>query len=152
MDRFSAFEGNTGPYILYTIVRIGSILNRCGMDAASLPLRPAELPQEKDLQLLLSRFADQLQLAARDSAPNVLCAYCYDLAGAANRFYHDVRILQEPDQGPPRGLSGPAGRDPPRAGDRHRPAGLLGAGADVSPAAGPNLPASGADIESRYNW
>ena len=98
IERFCAFEGNTGPYLLYTIVRIGSILNRCGMDAASLPLRPAELPQEKDLQLLLSRFADQLQLAARDSAPNVLCAYCYDLAGAANRFYHDVRILQEPDQ------------------------------------------------------
>ena len=54
--------------------------------------------REKDLQLCLTRFADQLLLAVRDTAPNVLCAYCYELACAANRFYHDVKILQEPDE------------------------------------------------------
>ena len=97
MDRFCAFEGNTGPYLLYTIVRIGSIMNKYGASVDHLALRPAELQQEKELQLMLSRFADNLLMAVRDSAPNVLCAYCYDLACAANRFYHDVRILQEPD-------------------------------------------------------
>ncbi len=98
IERFTAFEGNTGPYLLYTIVRIGSIMTKYGGDVSGLALRPAESGLEKDLQLVLSRFTDQLLLAVRDSTPNVLCAYCYELAGAANRFYHDVRILQEPDE------------------------------------------------------
>ncbi len=98
IERFTSFEGNTGPYLLYTIVRIGSIMTKYGGDVSGLALRPAESALEKDLQLVLSRFADQLLLAVRDSTPNVLCAYCYELAGAANRFYHDVRILQEPDE------------------------------------------------------
>ena len=98
IERFCAFEGNTGPYLLYTIVRIKSIMSKYGGEVDHLPLRPAENPLEKDLQLCLTRFADQLLLAVRDTAPNVLCAYCYELACAANRFYHDVKILQEPDE------------------------------------------------------
>ncbi len=98
IERFTAFEGNTGPYILYTIVRIKSILSRCGCDVSALSVRPAATPGEKELMLRISRFADHLALAARDTAPNALCAYLYDLAGAVNSFYHDTRILSEPDE------------------------------------------------------
>ena len=93
IDRFSAFEGNTGPYILYTIVRVKSILSRYGKEATTI--LPPETAPEKDLMLSISRFADNLQVAYRDSAPNVICAYIYELAGAVNRFYHETRILTE---------------------------------------------------------
>ena len=101
MDRFSAFEGNTGPYILYTIVRIKSILSKYGEQQGKLPedlrILPPENQIEKDLMLEISRFADNLLLAYRDTQPNVLCAYVYDLAVAVNRFYHETRILTEAD-------------------------------------------------------
>ena len=96
MDRFAAFEGNTGPYILYTIVRIKSILARAE-GAQSLPVREALSPEEKAMQLVISRLADNLELACRDSAPNLICAYIYELAGAVNKFYHETHILTEPD-------------------------------------------------------
>ena len=97
LERFSAFEGNTGPYILYTIVRVKSILSRYGKDA-ELPIRPAENESAKALQLTLAQMPDQLQMAYRDSAPNAVCAYVYDLAQAVNQFYHETRILAEPDE------------------------------------------------------
>jgi len=95
MDRFAAFEGNTGPYILYTIVRVKSILSRYGKEPGAI--RPAQSAPEKDLMLAISRFADNMQMAYRDSAPNVICAYIYELAGAVNKFYHETRILSEED-------------------------------------------------------
>ena len=101
MDRFSAFEGNTGPYILYTIVRIKSILSKyaeqTGLSADGLSVLPPETDLEKDLMLQISRFQDNLALAYRDTQPNVVCAYIYELAGAVNRFYHETRILTEAD-------------------------------------------------------
>ena len=96
LDRFAAFEGNTGPYILYTIVRIKSILSRAE-SADALCVRAALSPEEKAMQLVISRLADNLELACRDSAPNLICAYIYELAGAVNKFYHETRILTEPD-------------------------------------------------------
>jgi arginyl-tRNA synthetase len=98
IDRFTAFEGNTGPYILYTIVRIKSILSKYDGDVNTLALRPAATDGEKALMLSISRFADNLTLAARDTAPNTLCAYIYELASAVNSFYHDTKILSEPDE------------------------------------------------------
>ena len=101
MDRFSATEGNTGPYILYTIVRIKSILAKyaaqAGTNAGPLTILPPQTQIEKDLMLKLSRFADDLTQAYRDIQPNVLCAYIYELSGAVNRFYHETRILAESD-------------------------------------------------------
>ena len=97
LERFSAFEGNTGPYLLYTIVRIKSILARYGKPA-DLPVVPADNESAKVLQLTLSQMPDQLQMAYRDSAPNAVCAYVYDLAQAVNQFYHETRILSEPDE------------------------------------------------------
>lgn len=97
LERFSAFEGNTGPYLLYTTVRLKSILNRCGRPVADLSIRAPETAPEKALMLVLTRFADAVTNACRDLAPNTLCAYLYEVAGAVNTFYHETRILQEPD-------------------------------------------------------
>ena len=96
LDRFAAFEGNTGPYILYTIVRIKSILEKYG-GSTDLPIQPPVTQEEKDLMLAITRFADSLQTAYRDAAPNVICAYIYELSGFANKFYHETRVLAEED-------------------------------------------------------
>jgi arginyl-tRNA synthetase len=96
MDRFAAFEGNTGPYLLYTIVRIKSILSRYGKKVENT-IRPAGSKDEKNLMLVLSRFSEQLTTAYRQSAPHLICAYLYELSGAVNKFYHETKILTEPD-------------------------------------------------------
>ena len=98
LERFSSFEGNTGPYLLYTIVRIKSILNRCGTEVSELSIAPADSAEAKALQLMLSQMPDQLYMAYRDSLPNAVCAYAYELAGAVNKFYHETHILTEPDE------------------------------------------------------
>ena len=98
LDRFTSFEGNTGPYILYTIVRIKSILAKYPGDVRAAALREPDAPDEKALMLVLARLSDSLAAAYRDSAPNDVCAYIYELAGAANKFYHDTKIISEPDE------------------------------------------------------
>ena len=97
LERFSAFEGNTGPYLLYTIVRIKSILNRYGGKVEDLTIGGADTAEAKALQLMLTQMPDQLSMAYRDSLPNVICAYAYELAGSVNKFYHETRILSEAD-------------------------------------------------------
>ena len=97
MDRFAAFEGNTGPYILYTIVRVKSILAKYGA-WESLPIQAPVSPSEKALMLAITKLAPALEAACRDSAPNLICSYIYELAGTVNGFYHETRILTEPDE------------------------------------------------------
>ena len=97
MDRFAAFEGNTGPYILYTIVRIKSILAKYG-SWENLPIQPAANPYAKDLMLAITKFGPAMENALRSSAPNLVCAYIYELAGCVNKFYHETRILTEEDE------------------------------------------------------
>ena len=96
MDRFAAFEGNTGPYILYTIVRIKSILAKYG-DWDHLPVQVPANAQAKELMLALTRFAGAMEAALAGSAPNLICAYIYELAGWVNKFYHETPILKEED-------------------------------------------------------
>ena len=103
LERFAAFEGNTGPYLLYTIVRIKSILSRYGKPTDALHIASADNAAAKALQLTLSQMPDQLAMAYRDSAPNVVCAYAYEVATAANKFYHETRILSEPNEEKQRG-------------------------------------------------
>ena len=97
MDRFAAFEGNTGPYILYTIVRIKSILAKYGA-WENLPIAPAANQYAKDLMLTITRLAPNLENALSTASPNVICAYIYELAGAVNKFYHETRILTEENE------------------------------------------------------
>ena len=98
LDRFSAFEGNTGPYLLYTIVRIKSILSKYEGDLSAAKLQPPQSVSERNLALCLTRFQDNLLQAYNNIAPHLLCSYCYELAGYANAFYHETRILSEPDE------------------------------------------------------
>ncbi len=97
MERFAAFEGNTGPYILYTIVRIKSILGKYGA-WENLPIQLPANEYAKDLMLAITKFAPALEAALKASAPNMICAYIYDLASAVNKFYHETRILGEENE------------------------------------------------------
>ena len=97
MERFAAFEGNTGPYILYTIVRIKSILTRYGA-WEQLPITLPANEYAKELMLCITKLSPALESALRTSSPNLICAYIYELASAVNKFYHETRILTEEDQ------------------------------------------------------
>ncbi len=100
IDKFTSFEGDTGPYILYTIVRIKSILKKYeaeGGNAKEAKLGNPDSDAMKSLMLLLTRFADSVESAARDLSPNRICGYIYDLSNAFNSFYHGTKILSEED-------------------------------------------------------
>ncbi len=97
LERFAAFEGNTGPYILYTIVRIKSILAKYGPWEA-LPIQAPANSFAKDLMLSITKFSPTLENALRTSSPNLICAYIYELAGCVNKFYHETRILGEENE------------------------------------------------------
>ena len=97
MERFAAFEGNTGPYILYTVVRIKSILSRYG-EWENLPIQEPANDYAKDLMLAITKFGPALEGALKTSSPNLICAYVYELAGCVNKFYHETPILKEEDE------------------------------------------------------
>ncbi len=101
VDRFTSFEGNTGPYILYTIVRIKSILNKyveAGGTLGGLEIRPAEDLYEKALMLQAVKFNDVINAVYEETAPHKICAYIYELANEFNKFYHETKILSEEDE------------------------------------------------------
>lgn len=100
VDRFTSFEGNTGPYILYTIVRIKSILNKYqeeGASAVQAQIREAGSEVEKALMLEAAKFNDMIDTVYEEIAPHKICAYIYDVANAFNKFYHETKILSEED-------------------------------------------------------
>lgn len=97
VERFAAFEGNTGPYLLYTIVRIKSILSRYG-EWEALPIQVPANEYAKDVMLSVTKFGPTLDTALRTSSPNLVAAFLYELAGAVNKFYHETRILSEEDK------------------------------------------------------
>ena len=101
VDRFTSFEGNTGPYILYTIVRIKSILNKyaeSGKSLDGLKIAGAVNDSQKDLMIELTKFNSVIDVAYEELAPHKICAYIYDLANAFNRFYHETKILTEENE------------------------------------------------------
>ena len=102
IDRFTSFEGNTGPYILYTIVRIKSILSKyeesSDVKVDYSYLKPAIHESEKALGLELSKFNYVLNNAWKEIAPHRICQYIYSLSNLFNSFYHEVKILSEEDE------------------------------------------------------
>ena len=101
VDRFTSFEGNTGPYILYTIVRIKSILNRyveAGGNLEAGEILPASNGSEKNLMLQLSGFGSMIESAFEEKAPHKICAYIYEVSNAFNSFYHETKILSKENQ------------------------------------------------------
>ena len=101
VDRFTSFEGNTGPYILYTIVRIKSILNRYIQEGGKLEageILPASNGSEKNLMLQLTGFGSMIESAFEEKAPHKICAYIYEVSNAFNSFYHETKILSEENE------------------------------------------------------
>ena len=101
IDRFTSFEGNTGPYILYTIVRIKSILNRFAEEGGNLEagtiLNPVN-DSQKNLMLQLTGFGATVENAFEEKAPHKICAYIYEVSNAFNSFYHETKILSEENE------------------------------------------------------
>lgn len=109
LERFSSFEGNTGPYLQYTVVRIKSILDKylakegrtkeeLVKNFSSIRLTPAKTESERNLELCLARFSDTMTVASGEFAPHKLCAYIYELSNCFSAFYHDNHILGEEEE------------------------------------------------------
>ena len=101
IDRFTSFEGDTGPYILYTIVRIKSILHKYaeqGKSPADTLIRDAANDSEKSLMLELAKYNAVIETAYEEAAPHRICAFIYDIANAFNHFYHETKVLTEADE------------------------------------------------------
>lgn len=102
IDRFASFEGNTGPYILYTIVRIKSILEKykaeSGNADVNLPVINTDNGSQMQLMLEVAKFNEIIENATEELAPHKICSYVYDLSNAFNRFYHETKILAEENQ------------------------------------------------------
>jgi arginyl-tRNA synthetase len=103
IDRFISFEGDTGPYILYTIVRIKSILNKYkelfgDMKAEGRNIIPSTIASEISLMLETTKFNDMIEHSYEENAPHRVCQYIYNLANAFNSFYHENKVIAEDDK------------------------------------------------------
>lgn len=102
LERFISFEGNTGPYILYTIVRIKSILAKYQKEVGTLPdnakIKASFGENETALMLEMAKFNEVIYHAFEEIAPHKICQYVYELANAFNKFYHGTIILTEKDK------------------------------------------------------
>lgn len=97
IDRFAAFEGNTGPYILYTVVRIKSILSKVNPTGEEVIVKPYS-DVERDLMLKLTKFNEVIEASYAERAPHKICEYIYDLSNIFNRFYNSNKIVSEEDK------------------------------------------------------
>ena len=97
IDRFAAFEGNTGPYILYTVVRIKSILSKVNPTGEEIIIKPYS-DVERDLMLKLTKFNEVIEASYAERAPHKICEYIYDLSNIFNRFYNSNKIVSEEDK------------------------------------------------------
>ena len=96
LDRFSAFEGKTGPYLQYSAVRIKSILRKAhDAGLADREIIAPTVAQERTLMLRLVRLQEVVYRSANLRAPNVIAEYAYELATDFSRFYEHCHILRE---------------------------------------------------------
>ncbi|MBO5175416.1 MAG: arginine--tRNA ligase [Eubacterium sp.] len=105
IERFASFEGNTGPYILYTIVRIKSLLAKYSQNGGSVTekgeaekLMTPDSRSEINLYLTLVKFGDMMQAAYKEKAPHKICQFIYELSENFNHFYHENSILANEDE------------------------------------------------------
>lgn len=103
LERFTSFEGNTGPYILYTVVRIQAILAKFYSTHALVDLTESRLQvpctqNERNLMLKMVQFNEVLTTSFSEYAPHKICQYIYELSNEFNRFYHEHKILAEQEK------------------------------------------------------
>ncbi len=98
IDKFLAFEGKTGIYILYTITRINSILKKCEIpDDKNINISRIYTDAERNLILLIILSSEAFHHAIEEKALNYICESAFTIASAFSTFYHDNHILNEPD-------------------------------------------------------
>ncbi len=97
LDKFLSFEGKTGTYLLYTISRINSICKRLGEEEACEQFSGVYTDVERELALGIILTGETFRRAMQEKAPNYICENAYQLAAVFSRFYHDNRIIDEPD-------------------------------------------------------
>lgn len=103
LDKFSSFEGKTGPYIQYTAARINSLLNKAGEKGGNINI---ELSEERNIVVNLIKLADSYETSYKDNSLNSLCLAVYNLASAYSQFYNNVKVLTEKDQNKKKGYLG----------------------------------------------
>jgi arginyl-tRNA synthetase len=99
MDKFTATEGKTGPYLLYTIARIRSLLRKAsaqGIVAAESYANLVADPAARSIIRQLAGIADAIDRARQEYTPHMIADYCYELANRTNRLYQQSNVLQEP--------------------------------------------------------
>lgn len=97
VDRFTSFEGNTGPYILYTIVRTKSLLAKVKAQNITVDeksaIEPADSKSETDVMLALTKWSETVNAAFEEHAPHKICQFVYELSDTFNKFYHENKIV-----------------------------------------------------------
>ncbi len=102
IQKFTSSEGNTGVYLLYTMVRIKSILSKYAEQGGSVENTEIAVTgneSAKELMKSVAGFGAVMENAYLEIAPHKICAYMYDLANALNHFYHETKILTQEDEG-----------------------------------------------------
>jgi len=98
LDKFLSFEGKTGPYLLYTMVRLKAILRKAAENGYKIgKIKNIYSDVEKEIMLKILNTSDAFWQAFSDKAPSVVCENAYQLAALANRFYYETKILSEED-------------------------------------------------------
>ena len=101
-ERFMSFEGDTGPYLLYTVVRIKSILKKFAENGGDLEscniMSTITNTSHKNLLKKLTGYNEMMEGAFEELAPHRICAYLYDLANVFNSFYHETKIISEENE------------------------------------------------------
>ncbi|MCR5848145.1 MAG: arginine--tRNA ligase [Lachnospiraceae bacterium] len=101
-ERFMSFEGDTGPYLLYTVVRIKSILKKYsenGGDLKECSINGTISDEtHKNLLMKIAGYNEMMNSVFEELAPHRICAYLYDLANVFNSFYHENKILTQEDE------------------------------------------------------
>ncbi len=99
LDKFMSFNGKTGPYLLYTVVRIQSVLRKANeRGLVSGPILQAASETERSLMMELNKCSSTLLTAYDEKAPNYICESLFNTASIFNKFYYENRILDEADE------------------------------------------------------
>ena len=96
VEKFCSFEGKTGPYVLYTMVRINSILKKINIDKTNI--KDIYSDTEKNIYIKLLELSRVLNKAYSEKSTSFICEYLFDLCSLFNKFYGETNILNESDE------------------------------------------------------
>ncbi|MBQ8163474.1 MAG: arginine--tRNA ligase [Clostridia bacterium] len=97
IEKFTASEGKTGTFLLYTIARINSILKKAGNEPINKNSQTVYSDSERELILTLSLQNEAFELAYNEKAPNIICENAYKIASDFSKFYSENHIIGEKD-------------------------------------------------------